>query len=1190
MLRHLRFVSLCAVLMGLASSGSLVGQSQTAIPIATEFEGLHFRSIGPATMSGRISDVAVYEPNPAIYYVGTAHGGVWKTVNNGTLFEALFQDIESTKGSGLISIGDVAVSQKDPNLVWVGTGESNNRQTTSWGDGVYKSTDGGKTWQHMGLRQSYHINRIVIDPDDNNTVYVAATGALFGPGGERGVYKTTDGGKTWKQTLKVDDDTGANDLVMADTDHRIMYASTYQRRRTQCCMNGGGPGSGIWKSTDAGENWTRLTNGIPPGSLGRIGLDVYRRSANIVYATIEAEGGGGGGRGGGEELPGAAAAGGAAGAGAAGGAAGAAGGAAGGGAAGGGAAGRGGRGGAGRGGDPAVQGGGGGGGAGGGGASGLYRSDDGGATWRRVSTVNPRPMYFSQVRIDPNNPDVVVFGGVDLQMTMDGGKTVNTQAASVIHSDHHAIWIDPSNSNHILIGNDGGLAVSYDQSKTWSFLPNLPVGLFYHVGYDMQTPYNVCGGMQDNYNWCGPSATRFSRGIANYDWFQVQGGDGFVTIIDPRDPRIVYTESQNGNMTRRNTVTGESKSIRPTNENVEPDTQGQYRFNWDTPIVFSPHEPGTLIVAAHRVFRSSDRGDSWNVISGDLTTNADRNEIVTMGLRGNEIRIARDDGISAWPTIVSLAESPKQPGLMFTGSDDGVVSVSRDGGKTWQNITKNLPGFPQGAWVSEVVPSRFEAGTVYVTVDAHRLNNYETFIWVSNDFGATFRSLNGNLKGEAVKTLTEDLKNPDILYIGTETGLFLTLDRGKSWRRLKANLPTVRVDEITLHPRDNAMIVATHGRALWILDHLEPIQEYAAAQAAEAKLFTPGPALLWKQKDDRNDEFWGHQFFIGENPPAEAIIQFNLKNAAKDVKLKVTDATGKEVRELTVPANRSTSGIQTTCWDMRVDPIPAGPGGGQPPAGRGGGGGGGGGGRAAGPPPAGLPGTGFLNPCTGATGGGGGGGGGGRGGGGGANQGPHVMPGTYNVALIVDGKTIDTKPLKIVSDPGVTMTDVQRRRYNEIVMDLHDIQRRGMQMTNALNPFYTQMSDIAGKIGGMSNVPAPVKAQFDALNKEFDAVRVKFGVPPPAPPQGGRGGGGGGFGGGGGGSPADLVSRTANLKGAMAGIWEMPSDALVKQYNDVKLALPKALADANALLVKAMPVSQALKKYDLALTVPSPVK
>ena len=285
-------------------------------------------------------------------------------------------------------------------------------------------------------------------------------------------------------------------------------------------------------------------------------------------------------------------------------------------------------------------------------------------------------MYFSQVRIDPNNPDIVIFGGVDLQMTTDGGKTVNAQAASVIHSDHHAIWINPKDSNHVLIGNDGGLAVSYDQSKTWIYLPNLPVGLFYHVGYDMSIPYNVCGGMQDNYNWCGPSATRFARGIANYDWFQVQGGDGFVTLMDPRDGRIVYTESQNGNMTRKNSVTGESKSIRPTNENVEPDTQGQFRFNWDTPIIFSPHEPGTLIVAAHRVFRSTDRGDSWAVISGDLTTNADRDEIVTMGLRGNQIQIARNDGISAWPTLVSLAESPKQPGLYFTGSDDGTVSVS----------------------------------------------------------------------------------------------------------------------------------------------------------------------------------------------------------------------------------------------------------------------------------------------------------------------------------------------------------------------------------------------------------------------------------------------------------------------------------------------------------------------------------
>ncbi|MGH7551641.1 MAG: WD40/YVTN/BNR-like repeat-containing protein, partial [Longimicrobiales bacterium] len=883
---HARYVYLGAALLVSLQAESLRAQQATPIPVAEEFERLHFRSIGPATMSGRISDLAVYETNPAVYYVGTAHGGVWKTTSNGALFTPLFQD------QALISIGDVTISQRNPDLLSVGAGESNNRQSTSWGGGVYKSTDGGRTFQPMGLRESRHINRIVIDPSNNDIVWVAATGPLFGPGGDRGVYKTTDGGGTWRHVLRVDAETGANDLVMSATDPRTMFASTYQRRRVACCMNGGGPGSGIWKSMDAGETWTRLSGGgLPSGPLGRIALDVYRKDGRIVYATIEGPGGGGrgGGGGGAEEGPGADTT-----------------------AAGGGRGGRGGEGAAGGGLPPGV--------------TGVYRSNDGGQTWQRVSGNNPRPMYFSQVVVDPTNADRMYMGGVGLQMTIDGGRTFATDAALVTHDDVHAIWVNPANPEHILIGNDGGLAVSYDMSKTWTFLPNLPAGLFYHVSYDMETPFNVCSGMQDNYNWCGPSASRMNRGIMNYDWFQIQGGDGFHAIPDPRDSRIIYTESQNGNMIRRNKVTGESKNIRPTAANVTPaPAQGaaNYRWNWDTPIVLSPHDPGVMFVAANRVFRSTDRGDSWTVISPEMTMNANRNEIVTMGVRNDSIRIARNDGVN-WPTIVSLAESPRQAGLLYVGTDDGVVSVSRDGGANWQNVTRNMPGFPAGGYVSEVVPSRFDAGTVYVTVDNHLNNDYGSYIWASTDFGATFRSIVGNLSGENVRTLTEDQKNPDVLYIGTETGIFLALDRGRSWRRLKANLPTVRIDEITLHPRDNAMIVATHGRALWILDHLEPIQEFAAAQAATgAKLFTIPTALQWKAKDDRNDEFWGHQFFAGENPPVDAVIQYHLRAAANSVDLRITDARGATVRELAAPENRRQPGIQTVCWDLRIAPIPA---------------------------------------------------------------------------------------------------------------------------------------------------------------------------------------------------------------------------------------------------------------------------
>ena len=862
MLRQLHFAAVLAA----ASTASLAAQG---IPVAKEFDALHFRSIGPAIMSGRIADIAAYEANPAVFYVGTSHGGVWKTTSNGATWIPLLQD------QGLMSTGAVAISQSNPDLVWVGTGESNNRQSTSWGDGIYKSTDGGKTFVNMGLKESKHIGRIVIDPRNNDVVLVAAAGPLFGPGGDRGIYKTTDGGRTWRSMIKVDENTGANDIAMSHENPSILIASTYQRRRTACCVNGGGAGSGIWKSTDGGENWTRLSGGLPDGPMGRIAVDIYRRSSNLIYASVEgpavaggrgagapdstasdsaanpaappAGGRGAGGRGGGR-----------------------------------GAGGRGGRGGAAPAAIPAatpsrlddVP--------GSGNVNGVYRSDDGGTSWRHVSINNPRPLYFSQMRVDPNNPDRIYQGGVKMQMSIDGGRSYATNASLVVHDDIHAIWIDPANSDHLIIGGDGGISTSWDMAKTWQFMPNLPVGLFYHVGYDMEVPYNVCGGMQDNYDWCGPSASREGRGIMNYDWFQIAGGDGFVSIPDLRDSRWIYTETQDGSMSRRNKVTGESKSIRPVATNVTPApaTGETFRWQWDTPMILSAADPGILIVGANRLFKSTDRGDSWTAISPDLTTNTKRDTVVTMGLKGSEITISRDDGIVSYSTLVTIAESPKQVGLLYTGSDDGVVSMTRDNGKTWQNITKNIPGYPAGGYVSKVVPSRFDLGTVYVTVDNHRLNDYAPYMWVSNDFGATFHSIVNNIKGENIRTLTEDQKNPDVLYIGTETGIFLSLDRGKSWRRLKANFPTVRVDEITLHPRDNAMLVATHGRALWILDHLEPIQEYTASQSADAKLFSIPAALEWKPKEDRNAEFWGHQYFVGENPTFEAVIQFDLKKPA----------------------------------------------------------------------------------------------------------------------------------------------------------------------------------------------------------------------------------------------------------------------------------------------------------------------
>jgi photosystem II stability/assembly factor-like uncharacterized protein len=1141
-MKHPRWVVPCAALIAALVVTSMTGRGQQPgpAPPAGPFDALHFRQLGPASMSGRISDVAVYEANPAIFYVATGHGGVWKTVNNGTTFAAQMQD------RGLMSIGDIAVSQNNPDLVWVGTGESNNRQSTSWGDGVYKSTDGGTTYSFMGLRTSRYINRIVIDPRNTETVFVAATGNLWGAGGERGVYKTIDGGKTWKQTLKVDDDTGANDLVMDPDNSQVLYASTYQRRRTACCMNGGGPGSGIWKSTDAGETWTRITSGVPEGSLGRIGLDVSRKRPNILYASIEGpvQAAGRGGRGAGtagagEEGPGGAPA-------------------------------------------PAQAGGGGGGGFGRGGGplnpndpTGLYRSDDAGVTWRKVNNANPRPMYFSQVRIDPNDPDIVYLGGVGLHQTLDAGKTIATDVAQPIHDDVHAIWIDPSNSRHVIIGNDGGLAYSYDQAKTWVFVPNLPVGLFYHVSYDMATPFNVCGGMQDNYDWCGPSAVRGAVGIANHHWATIQGGDGFVVLQDPADNRVIYSESQDGNLVRVDRVTGETMSIRPQAPPGEP----ALRWHWDTPIIISPHDPKVVYAAAQRVFRSGDRALSWTPISGDLTSNANRDEIVTMGVKGSDITIAKNDGIVAWPTIVSLAESPKRAGLLYAGTDDGNLQLSRDAGKTWSSLYSKLPGAPGGAFVSEVVPSRFDEATVYVTIDDHRQANFETFVYVSRDFGQTWQSANGNLSGEVVKTLTEDLKTPDVLYIGTETGLFVSTDRAKTWTRVRANLPTVRIDEITLHPRDNAMLLATHGRSLWILDHLEPFQEYAAAQSttADAKLFTPPPAAMYRRPvRDRNYEFWGDQTFFGENPPQAAVISWFMKKQAGDVKLKVADAAGREVREIsgTALANSGKPGMQSACWDLRVQPVPAptsagaGFAGRQGAAGAGGGGGGGRGGQQTQSP--------FGAGCG--TGGGGFGGFGGFGGG--ANPGPFVLPGVYNVSLVVDGKTVDTKPLRVVDDPDVVLTSVERRKLFDMAMEIQELQKRGTETANALTPFNTKVTELTAQVSSDPGVPADVKQSFDQFSKDLAATAAKF-----AQPAGGRGGGGAGGGGRGGGTESIMAQATQTKNALMGGMW--PTEQTMKSYSDVKVKMPKAMADATALIAKAQALSTQLAKYNITLTVPA---
>lgn len=883
-----------------------------------------FRNIGPASMGGRIDDIAVSESNPNIIYIGYAVGGVWKSENNGTTFHPVFDTYE------VGSIGDIAIHPTNPDIVYVGTGEPNNRQSSSFGAGMYKTTDGGKTWQYIGLRETQTIARVVIDPRNPETIYVAAVGHLFGPNPERGVYKSTNGGRTWDRVHFIDEDTGITDLQIDHQNPNILYAASYQRRRTACCFNGGGPGSGLWKSTDAGRTWTRLTgNGLPPGTYGRIALDVSRSNPNIVYAQIEAgqvgqpiEPGGRGGRGGfggggydwcnnaGPNR---------------------------------GFGGRGGRGGqaqqpqqA-----PALD----------PSRGGIFRSEDGGRTWRHVSNCNARPMYFSQLRVDAQNPNIVYVAGLPIAKSLDGGRTFVTLDGDGLggepgHVDVHAIWVDPKNSNHLMNGNDGGLDVSWDQGRTWISVKTMPVGTFYAVSYDMRRPYWVCGGLQDNGSWCAPSHTRSNVGILNSDWFRIGGGDGFYTAQDPTDPWIVYAESQNGNTNRLDLRTGESTRIRPTAPpqqpvdvpagrgggggggrgggppNVVNGVPGdQYRFNWNTPYQLSPHNPNVVWLGGNRLFKSYDRGNTW-VASPDLTRQYDRNTATIMGQPGNVTMLSKNDGLSMYSTIITVSESPIKPGLVWVGTDDGLVQVTRDDMATFTEVGKNIPGLPPNHmyWIARVVASAHDSATAYVAVDGHRSDDLKPYLFVTRDFGRTWTKItNGLPEYGNLETVAEDPKNPNLLFAGTEFGLYISLNGGQSWQKFMNNYPTVRTDDIKIHPRDGDLIVGTHGRSIWIADDITPLQQLTpAVMSSEATLFDIRPAVAWKNDRRRLQAVTGQMVFQGENAPEGTFIHYYLRNApAGEVKITITDTEGRVVRSLDGTRN---AGINRVQWELDRNP------------------------------------------------------------------------------------------------------------------------------------------------------------------------------------------------------------------------------------------------------------------------------
>jgi photosystem II stability/assembly factor-like uncharacterized protein len=734
--------------------------------------------------------------------------------------------------------------QKDPKVVWVGTGEANSRNSSSWGNGVYRSLDGGGTWKHVGLEATSAIARVVTDPADSNVAYVAALGRLWGSNPERGVFKTSDGGRTWSHVLEVDDKTGAVDLVMDPRDPKTLYAAMYSRLRLPWAFRSGSATGGIFRTRDGGRSWTKL-EGLPART-GRIGLDVYRKNPDVIYAVVESDEGG--------QIASF---------------------------------------------EEKSR------------AGGVFRSDDRGEHWKRLSPFAPRPFYFSQIRVQPDDSTRVYLLGTELWVSDDGGLTFRANGGRNVHPDNHAMWIDPAHGRHVVLGTDGGVYVSHDRADTWDFLNNLATGEFYDLAVGMNDPYTICGGLQDNQSWCGPSRTRLTiesfsdepgnQGILNDHWFCLGGGDGFHVAIDPTDANIVYYESQGGYLNRLHLDTGQERNLRPAAREGQP----AFRFNWNTPFLISPHDPKVLWMGGNHVFRLEDRGNRWSLASPDLTTkNPDR--MVTAG-----------SAAETYCTIVSLAESPRKAGLLWAGTDDGKVWVRRGAETEWADVTGALRG-AAGFYVACIEPSHHADGTAYVAIDPHRSNRVEPLLLRTTDFGRSFTSIAGDLPRRAtVKVVREDLENPDLLFAGTEFGLYASLDGGLHWTRLKENLPMVAVDDLIIHPRERDLVVGTHGRSVYVLDDISPLEQWKpSAMDAPVTFFAPRPATAWYGRGISG--IWGQRPFTAANPTFGARLDYYVPRETGDgVSITVADSAGHTIRRLTGPGS---PGFHRVIWNLQGEP------------------------------------------------------------------------------------------------------------------------------------------------------------------------------------------------------------------------------------------------------------------------------
>jgi photosystem II stability/assembly factor-like uncharacterized protein len=1060
---------LLAVLLTLLSS------ALHAQPIDAELlAGMKARAIGPAAMSGRVAAIDAVESNPDVVYVGAATGGVWKSTDGAFNFTPVFDD------QPVAAIGAVAIFQPSPEIVWVGTGEGNVRNSMSVGNGVYKTTDGGKTWQHLGLDKTERIHRIVLHPRDPNIAWVAAMGQAWGQNADRGVFKTVDGGKTWTKVLYVNDRTGAADLVIDPSNPNKLFAAMWEYRRWPWFFHSGGWGSGLHVSYDGGATWKRYSeeDGMPKGQLGRIGLAVSQSSPNVVYALVEAE------------------------------------------------------------------------------KSALLRSDDGGRKWTAVNTessVATRPFYFADIRVDPQDPNRVYNVSFLITLSTDGGKSFKPLVPfAKVHPDYHALWIDPKRPSHLYAGNDGGVAESKDRGLSWRYVTTLPLGQFYHIAVDNETPYNIYGGMQDNGSWKGPNTTWETAGIRNWDWQEVGFGDGFGTHPIPSDPMTGYAMSQEGYLVRWNLRTGERKDIRPAPvAEGRGTTSGDLRFNWNAAVAVDPFDENTVYFGSQRVHKSTNRGESWSDISPDLTTN--RKEWQNQARSGGitpDVTAAEN-----FTTIITIAPSAVERGLIWAGTDDGRVHVTRDGGANWTSVEANIKGVPANTWVPEIKASRHDAGTAFIVLDDHRRSNWTPYVYRTTDYGKSWTSLaTKDLWGYAL-SIEQDPVDPDLLFLGTEFGLWVSNDAGKNWVKWKHGFPTVSVMGLAVHPREHDLVIGTHGRAAYVIDDIRPLRTVSKDILAKPLHFFEVPdAQSYTTRQKEGARFLGDAEFRGENEPYGALLTYvvngkdlshpteekerarkeaervaaaqkpafaetgipadipkepeasaaakpdekekpKVDEKATEVAIEVADASGKVIRKFKGPA---VMGVNRTSWDLTRDPFKT------PKA-------------SAAPPDSG--------------------------------GGPEVPAGTYTVTLKFRGQEAK-QTVRVLPDPRETYPAEQRQAKYDAILRAGRLNDTAVEAIDRLTATRAEIDANAAKLkkDDPAAEPDPVVKSGNTLKEKLDKLERRFWVPPNTVGII---------------ADTDIGSKIGYPTAAMQSSWAAPTEAQLTYLSRAEASLKALLADFN---------------------------